>query len=99
MKKFIVLAVTMFVLMIPSSALASYNHLAVCESTLRGYSGSDDDIHNLGVILGATSFGGWGTYWHASDGSVYVYGRFNFPSYYQWYLGHCWGGDYGPDGF
>jgi hypothetical protein len=32
----------------PERASAAYNHVGVCESTLRGYY-SDDDVHNWGV--------------------------------------------------
>jgi hypothetical protein len=77
----------------------TYNHVSVCESTLRGYS-SDDDVHNWGVATGAQSFGGWGAYGHYSDGSAYVWGAFNY-SYGKvvWYLGRCTGGDYASDWF
>lgn len=78
--------------------VASYNHLDVCESTLRGYS-SDDDVHIYGVNTGAKSFGGWGSYAHYADGSVSVYGRFNYTNSYKWVLGRCSGGDYASDWF
>lgn len=77
---------------------ASYNHLDVCESTLRGYS-SDDDIHTFGVAIGAKSFGGWGAYGHYSDGSVWVNSKFNLTGYYVWVVGRCTGGDYASDWF
>jgi hypothetical protein len=78
---------------------AFYNHVEVCESTLRGYS-SDNDVHNLGVATGASSFRGWGPYGHYSDGSVYVWGYFNY-SYGKVasYKGRCSGGDYASDWF
>jgi hypothetical protein len=80
-------------------AQAFYNHVATCESTLRGYY-SDNDVHNFGVNVGASSFGGWGSYGHYSDGSVYAWGYFNF-SYGRVvaYKGRCSGGDYASDWF
>lgn len=82
----------------PLAHAAFYNHLDVCESTLRGYS-SDDDIHNFGVATGAKSFGGWGAYGHNADNSVWVYGRFNYTGSYEWVKGNCYGGDYASDWF
>jgi hypothetical protein len=78
---------------------AFYNHVSVCEGTLRGAPG-DDDVHSWGVAVGASSFGGWGGYGHYSDGSVYVWGSFNF-SYGKVvaYKGRCSGGDYASDWF
>jgi hypothetical protein len=98
MRKLLLLALLGTAFLAAPARAGAYNHLNVCESTLRGGYYSDDDIHRVGVQTGATSFGGWGSYWHGSDGSVYVYGRFNYGGgVYHWYLGHCWGGDYGPD--
>jgi hypothetical protein len=51
-------------------AQAAYNHVEVCKATLRGYFGSDDDVHMFGVSTGANGFSGWGTYWHGDSGGV-----------------------------
>jgi hypothetical protein len=77
---------------------AFYNHVDVCKSTLRGYS-SDDDINNWGVATGAKSFGGWASYGHYSDGSAYVWGKFNYTGKTVLYKGICSGGDYASDWF
>lgn len=100
MLKKILIALVLFCAVVPAAeAEASYNHIATCKGTLRGIA-SDDDIHALGVYTKATSFGGWGTYWHDVRGEAYVYGKFNYAGgVTHWYLGHCWGGDYGPDSF
>lgn len=97
MRKLLLALIAAAALAVPSTANAAYNHVSVCKNTLRGNYGSDDDIHRFGAAYGATSFGRWGHYWH-SLGEVYVYGLFNYPGGIQrWHLGHCWGGDYGPD--
>jgi hypothetical protein len=77
---------------------ASYNHVEICKSTLRGY-GSDDDIHTFGVAIGAKSFGGWGAAGHYADGSVWINAQFNLTGYSPWYTGRCSGGDYAADWF
>jgi hypothetical protein len=78
---------------------AFYNHVDVCRSTLRGYS-SDDDINRFGSAIGASSFGGWTSYGHYPDGSVWTWGRFNWSGGgYTLYKGICTAGDYGADWF
>jgi hypothetical protein len=83
----------------PERADAAYNHIGICEGTLRGNPG-DNDVHTFGVNVGASSFGGWGSAGHYSDGSVYAWGYFNF-SYGRVvaYKGRCSGGDYASDWF
>jgi hypothetical protein len=98
MTRLVLILTVLAVLLTPGAAFGAYNHLSACESSLRGGGGSDNDVHALGVLTGATSFGGWGTYWHTDGGSVYVYGKFNYAGgVSQWYLGHCWGGDWSSD--
>lgn len=93
----LLLLVVLAVLAAPSTASAAYTHVDACKSSLRGYGGSDDDIHREGVLIGASSFAGFGTYWH-SGGDVYIYVRFN-GGYVSQTLARCWGGDYRYDGF
>ena len=93
-----VLAISLVVGKVPDASAGTYNHISVCQSTLRGYS-SDDDVHNWGVAIGARSFGGWGSYWHGPDGSAYVSGLFNLSGGGVWYTGRCTGGDYASDWF
>jgi hypothetical protein len=88
----LLVAFTLFV----TPADAAYNHVEVCKATLRGYFGSDDDVHMFGVSTGANGFSGWGTYWHGDSGGVWIYGYF-YGGLFTYGLGHCWDGDYGPD--
>jgi hypothetical protein len=84
----------------PFATIATYNHISACKSSLRGYYGHDDDVHRTGVATGATSFGGWTSWGHYSDGSAYVWGKFLY-SYGKvaLYKGRCTGGDYAADWF
>jgi hypothetical protein len=84
----------------PLARVASYNHVATCKNTLRGYSGSDDDVHALGVRTFAKWFVGWedgGS--HGSDGRAFVDGLFQYSYGTISWTGTCSGGDYGPDWF
>jgi hypothetical protein len=83
----------------PERADAAWNHVATCKRTLRGYY-RDNDVHRWGGAIGSRSFAGWAGGGHYSDGSVYVWGYFNF-SYGRVvaYRGRCSGGDYASDWF
>jgi hypothetical protein len=94
----ILIIVTACVLVITSDA-GAYVHVSACKSSLRGGSGSDNDVHNATVSSRATGFVGWASgYTRTGANSVYVRGLLTYPGgRYLYWTGHCWSHDFGPD--